>query len=408
MATAAVRSPQRSRSPRREQDAAVQNSSSAPSPAATEGSAGAALPPPPPPEAAGSCDEGREMPRLPTAPLPSKTRVVVTVPVKLPASCTATIKAIRDKLVLAGFCVGPEHGSFHCRGNPEVLDESMAVGDLQDNRLIFFPERDLEPWQLCAAHRLCEQQARAQFLGGGQSWAEAASRHPLYKTRLCNNWVQHGGACMRGARCVYAHGHMELRRPGQQGAVRPGLQVGALPPRPPGPLGPGLRPPPPPGSPPIPRPPKVPEVVFTVTTEEEKRRAERAKRFAPRVASFEAEEQESKAAKPSSPAEDAAEVPQGEVPDDAEQEAPTDPADLLSHGAWGEEQIADYLMEMQQQFLGSMGAESEGGFGFLDDDGGNGGDDAAPSQASEPPSAEAAAEQVEPSGSLGEEEAANA
>lgn len=346
------------------------------------------------------------MPRLPTVPLPGSTRVVVTVPVRLPASTKATLKEIRENLASAGFNVGPEHGSFHCRGNPEVLDESMAVRDLQDSRLIFFPERDLEPWQLCAAHKLCEQQVRAQFLGGGQSWAEAASRHPLYKTRLCNNWVQHGGSCMRGARCVYAHGHMELRRPGQQGGVvRPQLPPGALlPPRPPGPFGPGL--PPPPGSPPIPRPPKVPEVVFTVTTEEEKRRAERAKRFAPRAASFEAAEEqaETKAAKSSSSAADAAEAA---APDDAQEEAPADPSDLVSHGDWGEEQIADYLMEMQQQFLGSMDAESGGGFGFLDDDGRDSGADAAPVQASGTP-AEGTSKQVEGPGSSGEEKAEEA
>jgi len=89
-------------------------------------------------------------------------------------------------------------------------------------------------------------------------------------------------------------------------------------------------------------PPKVPEVVFTVDKEEERRRAERAKRFAPRAASFEAKEAPPQAEKDESP----------EEPDIDE----VDP----EVGLLNEEQIAEYLMEMQQQFLPTDSAD--GGF----------------------------------------------
>ncbi|CAJ1374224.1 unnamed protein product [Effrenium voratum] len=225
--------------------------------------------------------------------------------------------------------VGAEPGgSFYCRGDPEAIDESLPVSELKDTRLVFFPEADLLPWQLCAAHRSCER--LVQQLGHG--WADAA-RHPFYKTRLCNNWAQQG-SCVRGARCVYAHGQAELRAQ-VSAAVFKHLRA-------PGRFWPKSSAPPP-GTPP---PPAKPEVVFTVDKEEERRRAERAKRFAPRAASFEAKDA---------------------VAEDAP-EAATDGAEEEAAGVFDEEQIADYLLEMQQQFLSTMPMDggADGGFDFSD------------------------------------------
>ena len=265
------------------------------------------------------------MPSVPAMPIPECTKVVLTVPVKMKVSPQATLQDVRQKLLAAGIPVETSKGAFHCRGDSEAADQSL-VRDLKDTRLVFFPEPDLVPWQLCAAHRACEQLVR-QCLG--QNWA-AASRHPFYKTRLCNNFVQQGG-CLRGDRCVYAHGPGELRR----STVPPGFipRPMAPPGGQPSPLGhEGAKSP----------PPKVPEVVFTVDKEEERRRAERAKRFAPRAASFEAKEAPPQTEKDESP----------EEPDIDE----VDP----EVGLLNEEQIAEYLMEMQQQFLPTDSAD--GGF----------------------------------------------
>lgn len=264
-----------------------------------------------------SAAPGSTMPLVPAIPVPARTKVVVTVPVKMKVPPQASLQDVRNKLIAAGIPVESSKGSFHCRGEPEVVDDAV-VGDLKDTRLAFFPEPDLQPWQLCAAHRACERLVQQRL---GQNWA--AARHPFFKTRLCNNWVQQGG-CLRGARCVYAHGPGELQR----AQVPPGFM-----PRPPGPSQPGgVK---------MPPPVKVPEVVFTVDKEEERRRAERAKRFAPRAASFEAKE--------APPAQKSEDVSPEEVDIDE-----VDP----EVGFINEEQIAEYLMEMQQQLLNS----DDGGF----------------------------------------------
>lgn len=259
------------------------------------------------------------MPLVPAIPVPARTKVVVTVPIKMKVPPQASLQDVRNKLIAAGIPVESSKGSFHCRGEPEAVDDPVLVGDLKDTRLAFFPEPDLQPWQLCAAHRACERLVQQRL---GQNWA--AARHPFYKTRLCNNWVQQGG-CLRGARCVYAHGPGELQR----AQVPPGFM-----PRPPGPSQPvGVK---------MPPPVKVPEVVFTVDKEEERRRAERAKRFAPRAASFEAKE---------------APPAQKSEKDVSPEEVDIDEVDP-EVGFINEEQIAEYLMEMQQQLLNS----DDGGF----------------------------------------------
>merc|ERR1740129_1438407 len=123
----------------------------------------------------------------------------------------------------------------------------------------------------------------------GMTWEAVASRHPLYKTKLCNGWTPQGvNRCRHGARCVYAHGPSELRPRPQTfipppsmaaamgaGMLRPFLPHGAMPPGPlRGPVMPGLVPPA--GLAAAAAIPSVTstEVVFTVDREEERRRAE--------------------------------------------------------------------------------------------------------------------------------------
>lgn len=153
----------------------------------------------------------------------------------------------------------------------------------------------------------------------------------MYKTRLCNHWVTKG-SCPRADRCVYARGSAELR-PSQAPSVVRG-QHGATPSLALSSSGQSSA------------SAKVPEVVFTVDKEEERRRAERAKRFAPRQkASFEAEEKA----------------------------PPPEPEPVEAEGAafddmgLNEDQIADYLFEMQQQMLHSMDDGRDGGFDFVED-----------------------------------------
>lgn len=265
------------------------------------------------------------MPSIPQVPLPATKRILVTVPVVVRADNKATLGEVRRKLLIAGCKVGVRDGAFHSRGSSEVLDDDTPIGELPDTRLIFFPETDLKPWEVCAAHRATHQLVQARAFGrAGPASIEAAARHPFYKTRHCNSWLQ-SGQCVHGARCVFAHGPSDLRsRPQfplalmQQSMASRGPQKPAEP---------------------------VKEVIFTVDKEEERRRAERAKRFAPRVASFEVEEAAAKAEEAAAAATEVV----NEGYDDFD-----DFAALSMDAGWNEEHIADYLLEMQQDFLNSF------------------------------------------------------
>eukprot|EP00928_Gymnodinium_smaydae_P063089 TRINITY_DN46773_c0_g1_i1.p1 TRINITY_DN46773_c0_g1~~TRINITY_DN46773_c0_g1_i1.p1 ORF type:complete len:252 (-),score=37.17 TRINITY_DN46773_c0_g1_i1:64-819(-) len=186
----------------------------------------------------------------------------------------------------------------------------------------------------------------------------------LYKTKLCSYWSQNPGQCAKGPRCIYAHGPEELR-PKVPMPMPPvsSFQAGFpfLPPRP-GCFGKGALQAMPAfgkgaffnalgaffGAPqPVNAPPKE-EFVFTVDDEEKRKREERAKRFAPRPASFEKETEAKKEPNPS---------PEHDITREAEKNG----ADAVS-GADGvdgacsmEESIADFLLDMQQQYmLGAM------------------------------------------------------
>merc|ERR1719162_1948782 len=59
------------------------------------------------------------------------------------------------------------------------------------------------------------------------------AENPFYKTKLCNLWIQHGN-CVRGTRCLYAHGPTELRARPQMAALmqmqmRPFFMPGQVP-----------------------------------------------------------------------------------------------------------------------------------------------------------------------------------
>jgi len=109
--------------------------------------------------------------------------------------------------------------------------------------------------------------------------------------------------------------------------------------------------------------PSQPEVVFTVDEAEEKKRAERARRFAPKdKASFEREEKDANAnASEETMAASTAEsdaIAMGKEDIDGSVELPLPPMPPIGMlpgadetVAMSEEQIADYLLEMQQQFI---------------------------------------------------------
>lgn len=385
---------------------------------------GGPLPPPPgrPPFGFGAAPPGAlwapAVPHVPAVPLPAVTRILVTVPVRLRIGQEQRVGDLRQQLLAKGFCV--REGSFHAKGDPETLADSTAVKDLPDTRLLFNPDPSLRPWQLCAAHRVAQQLTAARGPGPGglfpggtpgmpMSFEAMAARHPLYKTKLCNGWVQQGvGRCVRGARCVYAHGPGELRpRPQVSGPVMGGMLRPFL--QPPGmlpvglmrPLLPGAVPPGalaaaaasghalgaavPGAGEPLPRcatapgaalpvageplpalgtggplaataATKAPEVVYTVDPEEERRRAERARRFAMRPASF--EQGEKAPADAEAGAEPAGAGPAGAGAGSGG--APEPEAEPGADGAGGdapdilEEEIADYILEIQQQFLSSF------------------------------------------------------
>eukprot|EP00439_Symbiodinium_sp_Y106_P058162 s5559_g8.t1 len=257
---------------------------------------------------AASLGSGAVMPLLPATFVPARTRVTVMVPIRMRMAVKATLADVRARLAAAGIAVDGRQLFF--RGDPEDVDETLPLAEIKDLRFVLFPETGLLPWQLCAAHRACERLVHERLAG---NWAAAVARNPMYKTRLCNHWVMKG-SCPRADRCVYAHGSAELR-PSQAPSVVRG-QHGATP-------SPAA-----PSSGQSSASAKVPEVVFTVDKEEERRRAERAKRFAPRQkASFEAEEK--------------APPPEHEPAVEAEGAA-------FDDMGLNEDQIADYLFEMQQ------------------------------------------------------------
>lgn len=310
------------------------------------------------------------VPPLPQAPLPERTRVIVTVPVIVRMHVDQKLSDLRAQLLSGGCHV--QNGSFHVRGGPEALDESMQVSDLPDMRLIINPDCKLQPWQLCLAHRRQKHEAPAQ-IPGALPFGSALAQNPYYKTRMCIAWAKNS-SCAKEGRCVYAHGPSELRasvvgaflprlpsqfplgwRPGMpiSPAFQPVLQGG--PPRPvlPGPAVNRL------STPVAIVRPAVPQRVFTVDEAEEKRRAERALRFAPRQASFMFEEKEDEQQSGDAAAADKLGTEAAlETSFAAESEA-LESADAPV----SEDQISDYLNQMQQDFMGSlMSMEQEGTF----------------------------------------------
>mmetsp|Transcript_15044 Transcript_15044/g.48215 ORF Transcript_15044/g.48215 Transcript_15044/m.48215 type:complete len:797 (+) Transcript_15044:317-2707(+) len=323
-------------------------------------------------------------PHLPGCPLPAVTKVIVSVPVKVRAHAASTLADLRKNLLLKGCKVAT--GVFHCRGITDVIEDDTRIQDLPDMRLIITPEPDLKPWQRRVGHAKIQQMVAARGVfnvgsgqGGSMSFEAVAARHPLYKTKLCNMWFSKGGRCPRGLRCVFAHGPGELRQRGQGFQVLPGMvrPPGSFPQRPGfagmmpnlgnGPVGTMAV-----GQPGVVAP--EPTLEFTVDEEEEKRRAERAKRFAARPASFEAEEAEQ--------ARKAVAKEDGEEGDDAANELGDETAGAETNASSSsvcsgdfvfppppgiplginlEAQIADYITEMEQQFLNGFGASGEEG-----------------------------------------------
>jgi hypothetical protein len=111
--------------------------------------------------------------------------------------------------------------------------------------------------------------------------------------------------------------------------------------------------------------PKDGIVVFTVDDEERQKRAERASRFAPKKASFEQEEEiGGRKSADTMAADPAPEAPAASSDRSGTAEAATDAA---NEGEFMEDQIADYLLDMQQQYMLDYAEEIEGGGGPVDD-----------------------------------------
>jgi len=313
----------------------------------------AELPPPPRP-----IELPREpppvLPKVPEAAMPATTKVLVSVPIKLRVGTGQKLVEIREKLLAAGCHV--KHGSFRAKGEPDAIDEQTIVSNLPDMRLIFSPEQELLPWQLCLAHRTTQRLAAACTRNNEvkMTLEVMIARNPFYKTKMCFSWVQSGGRCIRGARCVYAHGNEELRQPaaGALDKLMANRQItaGAL-----KNMSSRMMP----GNSATPGGANSakrganndePEVVFTVDEDEARKRAERAKRFAPRTrASFETEETE-KSAEDAKPGEDSALNSAGDS--NAVNFTGMDGDGALADGL--EDQITDYLLEMEQQFMSSI------------------------------------------------------
>lgn len=308
----------------------------------------ASVPPPPPPvplpppvasktvKDSNANGAALKVPELPDVPLPAMTKVVVSVPISLRVRHSSTMSELRSSLSSKGFKV--DQGSFHTKGSAARVDDQTKIEDLADIRLIFSPESQLLPWQRRVALMTMQKMAVAKRVFGGGGWKGPgdAAKSIFYKTGLCNVFMNNQGRCLRGDNCVFAHGQSELRS-------RP---MGILP-RPAGNI-----------------PMRITSKdatddkadTFAVDEQETIRRAERARRFAARPASFEAEEAEK-----AKLAQDAG------SPDPAMLPSPQDmPETAISSHM--EAQIADYIMEMEQQFLSSFIPQ---GFadGPVDDDG---------------------------------------
>jgi len=352
-------------------------------------------PPPPPPAgrplgfpfgAINSSLVGPAMPPVPTVPLPSMTKIIVTVPLRLRVDDGKSLGDLRMMLLKKGFLV--KDGAWHARGDPEALDDDQAIKDLPDTRLVFNLETDLQPWRMCLAHRISQQLLAARGFGPAgalpaapgmpMTFEAVAARHPLYKTKLCNGWgaqqVAGAARCVRGARCVYAHGPGELRPrpqvtgPLMGGMLRPflhpqGMMFGGAmrPPAMPGQSPPGTVSAPGtvmPGSTEPVAAPAAPEVVFTVDPEEERRRAERARRFAARPASFEQAAAADAGDAPASTAANAAGAGAGGAGETGVEGPGADGADGAAASSL-EDRIADYIMDIEQQFLSSWMPEGD-------------------------------------------------
>merc|ERR1712232_513894 len=129
---------------------------------------------------------------------------------------------LKQQLLSVGCHV--QNVTFYLKGEAQPVNENTQVCELDDMRILLAPEPRLTPWQLCLAHHTAQQLVAARALsnvmgGPAMSFEAMVSRNPFYKTEMCNAWVQNPGRCIRGMRCVYAHG------PGEQ---RPAV-VGALP-----------------------------------------------------------------------------------------------------------------------------------------------------------------------------------
>jgi len=128
--------------------------------------------------------------------LGEQVRVVVTVPLKVKAAASETIADLRRKLHGKGM-VG---GAFTAGHGP--IQEMTPCGELRGVRLAI---SESFPWRA---------QAQAQRFARPPTPFEA-SQHPFYKTKMCHLWAQ--GHCLRGQRCLYAHGAAEMRKRAQAG-----------------------------------------------------------------------------------------------------------------------------------------------------------------------------------------------
>jgi len=137
--------------------------------------------------------------------LGEQVRVVVTVPLKVKAAASETIADLRRKLHGKGM-VG---GAFTAGHGP--IQELTPCGELRGVRLAI---SESFPWRA---------QAQAQRFARPPTPFEA-SQHPFYKTKMCHLWAQ--GHCLRGQRCLYAHGAAEMRKRAQAGvnAFNPFMQ----------------------------------------------------------------------------------------------------------------------------------------------------------------------------------------
>eukprot|EP00746_Dinoflagellata_sp_MGD_P077002 gnl/MRDRNA2_/MRDRNA2_30944_c0_seq1.p1 gnl/MRDRNA2_/MRDRNA2_30944_c0~~gnl/MRDRNA2_/MRDRNA2_30944_c0_seq1.p1 ORF type:complete len:674 (+),score=167.89 gnl/MRDRNA2_/MRDRNA2_30944_c0_seq1:84-2105(+) len=335
-------------------------------------------------------------------PCPDKVTFTIAVPVKLAATDDTTLADIRQMLKdKPGLKID---GSFRFSKRPgEDLVESLKLSDLQPHRGAFGIRLTDE------IHHLVEKLATrlktplkspsntvGAGLGGMMSPGMAfnqpdSASHPFFKTRMCHAWQQSNGECQRGTKCLYAHGAQELRTrpnvpmigpmqmqmmkqmPMMMNALRSfcppaqfnqfmqtmqkfGLMQQQAPPQQVAPK----------------EEAKPPVMEFVVDKAEEKKRADRAKRFAAGAtykASFEEEEaREKEEAKEREKAKAKAKEEAAKGKKQEEEQAamsaamsldlpglPNFPPNLPDSQDGTdqqlEDQVADYLLMMEQQFL---------------------------------------------------------